>query len=1593
MIPESAEPSPKPSADIFLSYNRADTEAVAALRTLIRARGLGTFFDRDQLVAGLPWPEALEQALRKAGAVAVFIGPAGLGLWQKREMAFALDRQAAAEREGRAFAVVPVLLPGAEPTSGFLFLNTWIDFRHDPADPDGLDALVKAVRGEAAPPPQDTAGTLCPYRGLQAFDEESAAFFFGRENFSRRIADAILSRNLVAVFGPSGTGKSSIIQAGVLPLLRRRRPPESTWDAIRFVPGDRPFQALAAALMPLLEPEANEAELFAESQKLAELLAGGTLRLREVVDRVLAKSGGTDRLLVVADQFEELFTLTPEPVRQSFLDLLPRALDRSAVSVVLSMRGAFYDSLIGANRALSDRLERATVNLGPMTREELREAIVEPARRLGLGFEPGLPKRILVDVGEEPGNLPLLEFALTELWARREGKRLTHAAYEQIGGVAGAIVQRAEKIFLGFSDAEQAAAKRVLVRLIWTGSTVDIARDARHRARLGELDPEAAEAARQLADARLLVIGHDGTAGEQTVEVAHEALIRGWTRLREWLYEDGEFLLWRRRLKAALELRDSASGDESALFQGNALREAEGWLRRREDVLGPEEAEFIRRSVEADRRARLALARQRRRRKRWTVSFVALLLVLTTVAVVRTLQAFSEEMAAHARAQLNSNPEQSVLLGIEAVSLSGYEGLVDTLRLALLNSLQRAAREAPDFVHGIGFSGGNDGGPLRVAALGADEQAYGWTWDGGTLEPSPFPGNLVGPRGLAGPVSALALAPDGKTIALAGKDNAVRMLDARTGRVLWQSGTEGGKVVDLRFSTADRGRFLVTAQEDGAARLWDSATGLLLKTLKGHGVRVTSAGFSPKGNYLVTTSMDKKAILWDARTGARRFELGAHTASVRQAGFSLDETYLVTAGDDNRAAVWEVRTGRHLAWLEGHRDSLVAASFSPIDKHLIVTASMDRTVRVWKLIRGEPNMVWSSVSDLKGHSDALTDAVFTPDGRSVVTASRDGTLRVWKPVTEHGEHALFGHLGALKSVAWSRDGRWLISASGDSTARLWDIAGGTNGAVLEGHTNSLNTAAFSPDGRLAVTAGNDNTARLWEVPSGKPGPVLLGHDEFVNMAAFDPSGKLVVTASDDKTARIWDAATGRCLRVLDGLAGPIQGTPLPASRKGGVPEGANARARGNAGEAVPNTVSGADIDFSPDGALAASVVDSNAVLVRKIPSNEDVMTLRGHTDRVTGVLFSPGGDLLATTSRDGTARLWDARTWTRRAELRGHAGPITGSQYSGDGLRFVTFGDDGTARVWSTVTGQPMGTPLAHEAPVARAEFTADGDTLITTTVDHRVRLWDMQEGRSGGGHTGRVNRAAFSPDGTLVVTASQDASARVWEVASGRMISLLERHRGPVVGALFSPDGQSILTASEDGDARLWTRRGQRFEWRHTLHGHAEGLTAAVFSPGGRLVATASADFTARIWDALTGDRLHVLEGHRDRVNSVEFSPRFGPANDLLVTASRDGTARVWSVASGEQKFQLVGHSASVNAAGFSPDGRTIATASRDGTSRVWNVSPWPGDSSPCEVCSDIERICRLAHARSGRELTPQEKKQFHVPRVSMLFAWRCPE
>jgi energy-coupling factor transporter ATP-binding protein EcfA2 len=574
--------------DVFVSYSRADWQHAAEIDSVLRAKGLRSFFDRRNLAPGLPWVRALEQAIGAAKAVIVLIGPRGLGNTQQYERELALVRQS----RDPAFPVVPVILPKTTTDRPFDFLNvlTWVDFsqvaRVSDA-PDELARLLTAVHG--APSPGDMVReAICPYRGLDAFREEDSAFFFGRGSASEpestigQLVRKVREHPFVMVVGRSGSGKSSLVYAGLLPALRRER--DRFWNVLTLRPGPAPLRALAAAFNPRADDEGAVEYATKITNEAANLRTGDPELLSHMIREELDRAEGKpDRLLLYIDQWEELYAQAPSSSDREraaqhatdvhrFIELLLAAARTAPVAVVATVRADFYDPLI-AHQEIRLLLPTRQVLLGAMPRSELERTIVEPARKVELAFDPpGLVQRILDEAGEDEGMLPLLEYALKETWGLRKGDTMTADSYARSGGVREAIRITAERAFGALSSEDQQAARQLFLRLVTPGEGKE---DTRARAAM-PLEPAQRKIVEQFAGPRmrLLVTGSD-RAARPTVEVAHEALIRTWPRFRGWIDANREKLRARAAvLQAKADWEQNGKRNDMLLPAGLQLERA-----------------------------------------------------------------------------------------------------------------------------------------------------------------------------------------------------------------------------------------------------------------------------------------------------------------------------------------------------------------------------------------------------------------------------------------------------------------------------------------------------------------------------------------------------------------------------------------------------------------------------------------------------------------------------------------------------------------------------------------------------------------------------------------------------------------------------------------------------------------------------------------------------------------------------------------------------------------------------------------------------------------------------------------------------------
>jgi WD40 repeat protein len=759
-----------------------------------------------------------------------------------------------------------------------------------------------------------------------------------------------------------------------------------------------------------------------------------------VINRVIEKSNGTGRLLLVVDQFEELFTNTPETGQVPFAKALLHARGRAPVTILITLSADFYSQIIALDRELSDVLASGQVNIGALTPDELRESITAPARLVGLEFESGLVDRILSDVGSEPGRLPLVEFALTEIWQRREERRLTNQAYDEIGGVTGALARRAEAEFGRLNPEEQKGAHCLFSRLVRVARPEESGEDTRQRAELVESDTLARRVAKRLADERLLVTSGETGTGTISVEVAHEVLIRNWKRLRNWLNEDREFLLWRQRLSGLLGEWERALESNEALLRGPLLIEAQKWIDQRSQDLSDQERKFI--SASLEERERLTQEEKERQDRE--------------LEAARKLAEALRERAEEAEKREQEQKESAQKLQVESAAAEEQAKIANEQRIAA-----RTARVAAEEQARVAES-------RRLAAESSS-----------VLTKYPQ-------RSLLLAVEAVKVEQPLHGVRVGADEQSLReALGFIGGRLV---GKADGPITTLAISPNNR--WLVTGSFDKTGRLWDlsakdpAANPVLLR---GHEDGVNAVAISADSRWVVTGSGDGTARLWDLRAkdpAADSVVLRGHENGVNAMAISPDNRLVVTGSRDTTARLWDLSAKDPAAnpvVLRGHAGFVNAVAISP-DNRWLVTGSYDNTARFWDLYAKDPA---TKPVVLGGHKSYVHAVAISPDTHWVVTGSSDDTARLWdlrakKPAAS--PVVLRGHDGEVYAVAVSPDNRWLVTGSGDKTARLWDLSAkdpAANPVVLRGHDKYVNAVAISADSRLLVTGSDDKTARLW----------------------------------------------------------------------------------------------------------------------------------------------------------------------------------------------------------------------------------------------------------------------------------------------------------------------------------------------------------------------------------------------------------------------------------------------------------------------------------------------------------------------------------
>jgi WD40 repeat protein len=1063
---------------------------------------------------------------------------------------------------------------------------------------------------------------------------------------------------------------------------------EGKWRIVSFRPGDRPLHALASALIFQLELPLSRTNRLQKVRDLAAYLRSEDNALQDVVDDLLWEDDRT-RLLLVADQFEELYTLCRDAQeRQIFLDRLLEAANSSLnFTLVLTLRADFLGQAL-SYRPFADALQYADLKLGPMNREELQAAVEQPATMLGVKIESGLTERILDAVSAQAGDLPLLEFALNQLWAKQRDAQLTHAAYEEIGGVEAALARYAEEAYGRLNEEEKERARRLFIQLVRPGEGTEDTRRLATRAEVGE---ENWDLVTRLASARLVVSSRDEETGVETVEIVHEALIGGWERLRLWLELDRSFRTWQERLRASLRQWETSDRDEGALLRGAPLAEAEGWLQSRPVEVSPAERVFIQLSLELRDRER---KEQERRRQRIVMGLVGGLGVVSILAVgafwqwqraqIRRINAELSNLSTSSEALFNSDNQLDALIasltaggqlkrttwGVEADTRTQ---VVATLRQAVYGLRELQTPNLKGHTSEVTSSSFSPNGKM-IASGSVDGRVEIWSIEGRRLH------NL---KGHSNGVSSVSFSPDGKTIASASWDGTVKLWSIEGTQLYSVKGHSHG-VSSVSFSPD--GKTIASASWDGTVKLW-SIEGRPLHTLKGDSEGVDgdsealySVNFSPDGKTIASISWNT-VKLWSIE-GRLLHTLKGNSGYVNSVSFSPNGKTIASARWDGTVKLWSIE-GRLLHTLKGHTSGVTSVSFSP-DGKTIASGGIapDSTVKLWSI---EGRLLHT----LKGHSRQVSSLSFSPDGKTIASASWDGTVKLWS-IEGTQLYSVKGHSGYVTSVSFSPDGKTIASASGDKTVKLWSLEG-RQLRTLKGHSDWVLSVSFSPDGKTIASASPDKTVKLWSL-EGRQLLTLKGHSA-VTSVSFSPDGKTLASASSDGIVKLW-SLEGRLLHTLEA----------------------------HSGDRVFNDAA-RSVRFSPDGKTIASVGADGTVKLWSIEGRQ-LHTLKGHSERVRSVSFSPDGKTLASASWDGTVKLWSLEG-RQLLSLKGHSAEVVSVSFSPDGKTIASASADKTVKLWS-LEGRQLHTLKGHSGTVGSVSFSPDGKTLASASSDGTVILWNF---------------------------------------------------------------------------------------------------------------------------------------------------------------------------------------------------------------------------------------------------------------------------
>jgi WD40 repeat protein len=1188
------------------------------------------------------------------------------------------------------------------------FARKFIECLNEPGQVAALVDELKRLRPDAgtpnrwdilfATPDPELPRPGCPYPGMEPFNKTNARFFFGRDDEIKFALLHLRNQRFLLVVGPSGSGKSSLITAGVLPRLESSAYfPPGYWLVRVMRPTDDPTMALNAAT--------GEAS---------------------AIDDLLSAHTPAQKLLLVVDQFEEVFTLSSgdanRPRQKAFIAALNILRQREDCALIVVMRADFFADLMHSDLWPVPHEQRLEIE--PLRGKRLEQAIIEPARQVGVELQPELLTQLLADAADEPGSQPMVQETMRLLWAEMEQCELTLAAYLQLGaldpirhcGLAVAIATRANAVMAGLAgETERALAERVFLRLVefveGGQGAVRRQQSVAQLASVGDNPVKLGQVLKHLVDNRLLIASGDEEGEARKIDIAHEALLRSWPTAVKWIEKRREAELVRRRLESkAAEWKHWASeGQEAAgLLDEIELLEAERWLStsdatdlgysndlvnlvetsRRFHEQARHEREMQRQN-ELDAANKLAEAEaasikereQALRRLRSRNLFLAMSLIVAVIALTLGAIRAVSQLTAQAQAQLDDNPPLGVLLALES---------------------QRA------------FA------PAEARQVLADALFV-------------YPPIFATLTGHHGAITALARSADGRFLASGSDDGSIIVRDAASDQQAYSLNT-GSPVLKLAWSPFSPK--LAYGLVNGTASIWNISQGLSsplnLPIGKDRKVMIADLAWSPDGARIVVGWNDNQIAVLDERADSLVWSK-ALTASITCVGWSPDGTRIAYGSRDYTMGLLDATTGDLWFQLVGHIGSVYSVDWSP-DGTRLASGATDNTVIVWDSASG------NVIARLQEHTRAVNSVAWSPDGARIASASDDMSVMIWDAETHQPVSTFKGHHGSVAAVAWSLDGTRLFSGGQDTFVIVWDLAPQarpiTNGPT---HARYVHSVAWSWDGRFLASGSEDGAVIVWDSAERKPYKQLTGHTGTIQRLAWSPDGKRIASGSGsgENELRIWDVANSQ--------------TPTQALRV----------------ERLDHWVGG--VGWSWDGRMFA--VASAAQVTVEIRDGTYLTPLYGlaasdtTSPGITSLAWAPGTDQLAVGLYDNRVLIWDVAARRVRFILHGHDGPVYSLAWSPDGRWLASGGFDYRVLIWDTTTGQRHSTLIAHMEKVFTIAWNSRGDRLASGDADGWLLVWDVNAGQPVMELHGQLNSLyglAWNHDSTRLAIASRSSDRTV---------------------------------------------------------------------------------------------------------------------------------------------------------------------------------------------------------------------------------------